>query len=164
MDTMDRKDSTRTGLWEMDVFNSVYTSSESESEDDSEYVCRGVFKRITSAQLKALDQSDPCVCSSVWGRKNPEHMSPWGTEQSHDKTFKKETKKPNVRKRYRSKSQEKQTSESKYVFRHYEDSHEYIRQYRKHHTVGNISGSSGQTPQLGRDTPDPYLNKLRNCR
>ena len=51
-----------------------------------------------------------------------------------------------------------------FVFRHYEDSHRYIEQYRENHSVSKVDSDVELRPVLGVNVPDPYLPKICNSR
>ena len=48
-------------------------------------------------------------------------------------------------------------------FRHYDDTSLFMQQYREEHTICIHGADPCGPPILGRDTPDPYIAKLKHC-
>ena len=121
-----------------------------EVEDDGDAVENKLFK----------DEPFPCVCCKIWER---DFVSGWAPSMPH-----KHSRKPTKARRTLLGNARKERNiplaERRFVFRHYENSSQYIKQYRENHCSAFLETGDQWKPMLGVDVPDPYSPKTSSAR
>lgn len=108
----------------------------------------------------------PCVCASDLGEDS---LCGWKQREERKERRKRielsrAERQNSLSRKNREKPSEPPSPCDGFVFRHYEESHRYIEQYRENHSLSRVDSDVELRPVLGVDVPDPYLPKICHTR